>query len=44
MSMLTQGIEAASSTPEALGEIIRSETVRWRKLIKGAGIVAETIR
>jgi len=42
--MLTQGIEAANSTPEGLGEIIRSETVRWRKVIKGAGIVAETIR
>lgn len=42
--MLTQGIEATSSTPEGLGEIIRSETVRWRKVIKGAGIVAEAIR
>jgi tripartite-type tricarboxylate transporter receptor subunit TctC len=42
--MLSQGIEAASSTPEALGEMIRTETERWRKVIKGAGIVAETIR
>jgi tripartite-type tricarboxylate transporter receptor subunit TctC len=37
--MLSQGIEAASSTPEGLGEMMRTETERWRKVIKGAGIV-----
>ena len=42
--MLSQGIEAAGSTPEALGEMIRSETDRWRKVIKTAGIAVETIR
>ncbi len=42
--MLSQGIEAASSTPEALGEMIRAETERWRKVIKGAGITAEALR
>ena len=42
--MLSQGIEAATSTPEQLREMIRSETERWRKVIKGAGIVAEAIR
>lgn len=42
--MLFQGIEAATSTPEGLGEMIRAETERWRKVIKGAGIAAETIR
>jgi tripartite-type tricarboxylate transporter receptor subunit TctC len=42
--MLSQGIEAASSTPEALGEMMRAETERWRKVIKSAGIAPETIR
>ncbi|MGZ5226090.1 MAG: tripartite tricarboxylate transporter substrate-binding protein, partial [Burkholderiales bacterium] len=42
--MLSQGIEAASSTPEGLGEMIRTETERWRKVIKGAGIAVEAIR
>jgi tripartite-type tricarboxylate transporter receptor subunit TctC len=42
--MLSQGIEAASSTPQGLGEMMRAETERWRKVIKGAGIAAETIR
>ncbi len=42
--MLSQGIEAAGSTPEGLGEMIRAETDRWRKVIKGAGIAVETIR
>ena len=42
--MLSQGIEAATSTPEALGEMMRAETERWRKVIKSAGIATETIR
>ncbi len=42
--MLFQGIEAAPGTPEALGEMIRAETERWRKVIKSAGISAEAIR
>jgi tripartite-type tricarboxylate transporter receptor subunit TctC len=42
--MLSQGIEAASSTPEVLGEMMRSETERWRKVIKSAGITPEAIR
>jgi tripartite-type tricarboxylate transporter receptor subunit TctC len=42
--MLSQGIETAGSTPEALGEMIRAETERWRKVIKTAGIAVETIR
>ena len=42
--MLSQGIEAASSTPEGLAEMMRAETERWRKVIKGAGITAEAIR
>jgi tripartite-type tricarboxylate transporter receptor subunit TctC len=42
--MLSQGIEAAGSTPEALAEMMRSETERWRKVIKGSGIAVESIR
>jgi tripartite-type tricarboxylate transporter receptor subunit TctC len=42
--MLSQGIEAASSTPEGLGAMISAETERWRKVIKGAGLSVETIR
>ena len=42
--ILIQGIEAATSTPEGLGEMIRSEEERWRKVIKSAGIAPETIR
>jgi tripartite-type tricarboxylate transporter receptor subunit TctC len=42
--MLSQGIEASSSTPEVLGEMIRAETERWRKVIKTAGIAPEALR
>lgn len=42
--MLSQGIQAATSTPEGLGEMIRSETERWRKVITSAGFSADTVR
>ena len=42
--ILIQGIEAATSTPEGLGEMIRSEEDRWRKVIKSAGIAVENLR
>ena len=42
--ILFQGLEAATSTPEGLGEIIRDEAERWRKVIKSAGITPESIR
>jgi tripartite-type tricarboxylate transporter receptor subunit TctC len=43
--LLSQGIEAApASRPEALTEMMRSETERWRKVIKAAGITPEAIR
>ena len=42
--ILFQGLEAATSTPEGLGEIIRDEAERWRKVIKGSGITPESIR
>ncbi len=42
--ILIQGVEAATSTPAAFGEMIRSEEDRWRKVIKSAGIAPESIR
>jgi tripartite-type tricarboxylate transporter receptor subunit TctC len=42
--MLSQGIEAASSTPEVLAEMMRAETERWRKVIKAAGISPEALK
>jgi tripartite-type tricarboxylate transporter receptor subunit TctC len=42
--MVAQGVDAASSTPEGLTDIVRSETERWRGVIKRAGIVGEAIR
>ena len=42
--ILFQGVEAATSTPEGLGEMIRAEEERWRKVIKSAGITPEAIR
>jgi len=42
--MFAGGVEPASSTPEALAEIIRTETERWRKVIKSAGLSVDAIR
>lgn len=42
--ILLQGIEAATSTPQGLGELMRAETERWRQVIKGAGLAAESLR
>ena len=42
--MLSQGIEASGSTPEALADMIRAESERWRKVIKAAGIAADAVR
>ena len=39
---LTQlGFEVIGSTPEAFGELIRSETVRWAKIIRDSGARVE---
>jgi tripartite-type tricarboxylate transporter receptor subunit TctC len=38
--LLLQGAEPATSTPEQLMEKIKSETERWRKIIKDAGLAA----
>jgi len=40
--LITQGVEAATDTPQALGEKIRTEGERWRKVIRDAGIRADT--
>ena len=37
-ALLDQGIEAASSSPEAFAAYIKSETGKWTKVIKAAGI------
>jgi tripartite-type tricarboxylate transporter receptor subunit TctC len=39
--LLDQGVEATPGTPAMLRELIVSETARWRKVIKAAGITAD---
>ena len=39
--LLDQGVEAMPGTPAAMSERIVSETERWRKVIKSAGITPE---
>lgn len=36
--LFSQGVEAESSTPEALGKTLREDTGTWAKIIKSAGI------
>ncbi len=40
--LLDQGVEATPGTPSAFRQLIVSETERWRKVIKSAGITAES--
>jgi tripartite-type tricarboxylate transporter receptor subunit TctC len=40
-ALLAQGVEATASTPEELGEWVRSELVRWTPVIQRAGITAD---
>jgi tripartite-type tricarboxylate transporter receptor subunit TctC len=40
-TFLKQGVAAAPSTPEELGEWVKSEIVRWTPLIQAAGIKAD---
>ena len=39
---IDQGVEATPGSGAALRDLIASETARWRKVIKTAGITAET--
>lgn len=36
--LFKSGLDAAPSTPEAFGDYIRSETAKWQKVIKAAGL------
>lgn len=40
--LATFGLEATSSTPEEAGEIIRSETAKWRPIVKKVGFTADS--
>ena len=42
--LLDQGVEATPGTPAALRQLIVSETERWRKVIKTAGITPEAAK
>ena len=39
--LFKQGLDAAPGTPEAFGAYIKSETAKWAKVIKAAGIKVE---
>ena len=39
--LATSGIDTVTSTPEQFGELMRSETARYAKVIKAAGITAD---
>jgi len=39
--MEAQGLDATPSTSAELGQLVKTELVKWAKLIKGAGIKAE---
>ena len=41
-ALLRQGLEAAPGTPEAFGKYMKSEYEKWGKLIREAGIQAQT--
>ena len=40
-ALIKQGLEAGASTPEQFAEFIVSETAKWSKIIKSAGIKLE---
>jgi len=42
--LLDQGVEATPGPPAALRQLIVDETQRWRKVIKAAGITADSAR
>jgi len=40
-ALVAQGVEPTTSTPEAFGALIRSESAKWQKVIRDAGIKPE---
>ena len=40
-ALIAQGVEPTTSTPEAFGAMIRSETAKWQKVVRDAGIKPE---
>ena len=40
-ALIAQGVEARRSTPEEFGAMIRSETAKWRKIVRDAGILPQ---
>jgi tripartite-type tricarboxylate transporter receptor subunit TctC len=38
---VAQGVDVASSTPEAFAALIRAEIPRWRELVKRSGAKAD---
>ena len=38
--LFNQGLEVSTGTPEAFGTYMKSEDIKWAKVIKDAGIVA----
>jgi len=39
--LIAQGVEARASTPEQLGALMKSDTTKWHKIVKDAGIKPE---
>lgn len=39
--LIAQGVEPTTSTSEAFGQMIKSETVKWHKIVRDAGIKPE---
>jgi tripartite-type tricarboxylate transporter receptor subunit TctC len=42
--LIDQGVEATPGPPGALSQLIVTETERWRKVIKAAGITPESVK
>jgi tripartite-type tricarboxylate transporter receptor subunit TctC len=40
-TLLAQGIEARTSTPQDFGAMIRNDTTKWHKIVETAGIKAD---
>jgi tripartite-type tricarboxylate transporter receptor subunit TctC len=38
--LITEGVEFAGSSPERFGALLRSETDKWVKVLKGIGLTA----